>query len=766
MDGYATHQRLLIASALQSSGHMVEMGCGDYSTPILVEIAAYQKRTFEVFTTDKEWGSRYESICRVNYLDEWSDYPYPKCGFVFLDNEQLVRDRQLHIPKLLGTCDVVMCHDFSENNWGAKYHTPLTGIEPPSAVLSNVVNVKLHDLENSLVNSRITTREDLANIFLGTGAELGVAAGDYSACILENRNVKTLYSIDRWSDHHDMGEYVNVLKRFSTHGEKSKVVRATFDEALPHFPDESLDFIYIDGYAHTGQEGGKTLEQWWSKLKCGGIFSGHDYHSAWPLTIKSVDEFASRHGVEVSTTKNDEYPSWFIKKEIRKEIQEKVEIIPNVACVYKTGGDYTADYVWRLYRDAVNNSARPIHFITYTDSEENLPGQVIKLKDNLPGWWSKLEIFREFNGRTVFLDLDTIITGSLEPLYEYDGPIALIRDFYDPNILSTGVMVWNSPLQFMLPTDDEKKAILSNPQAMDQHHVVKRLDDMKWTVDIVQDYISLASYKADCMSGVPEGTAIVCFHGKPRPHELGWDKIDEIFRKNYIHQQNVDKVKFSLLCPTRGRVKGAKELLDSALSTADDPSRVEVLFYVDSDDELAEEYKRVLGDRVTIGEPMSVSKSWNIIAGKCTGDILIMANDDIVYRTQGWETKIAKEASKFEDGIYCMWTEDGINGPNHCAIPIVSRKWYETLGYFTPGIFKFFFNDTWLMDIGRKVGRLHYIEDVLMEHLHFSVKKSEFDDTYKAVREDGRSIVDKEIFDNGEEMRKTHAAKLMKVMKA
>lgn len=343
MDPYATHQQALISSALITKGPIVELGCGDYSTPLLYEIAKSQGRKFTVYSTDKEWASKFKDYVNVIILESWKDYPYPSdVGLTFLDNEEYIRHRKLHVPKLLETSDVVICHDMGVNEWGAKWFKTWQG-SPPTIVLSNKQEV-----------------------------------------------------------------YIS-----------------------------KKDFI-------------------------------------------------------------------------------------NVACVYKTGGDFTREYVWNLYNGVWRYTDRDFNFLVYTDSDEELPGIVIKLQDDLPGWWSKLEVFREFKGRTVYFDLDTIIVGSLQPLFDYDGPMALIRDFYKPDILSTGVMAWNSPMPFMLPTYEEKVNILANPRNMDQHHIVKRLTSKKWSIDIVQDFISLVSYKADCKDGVPDNTSIICFHGKPRPHEIGW----------------------------------------------------------------------------------------------------------------------------------------------------------------------------------------------------------------------------------------------------
>jgi predicted O-methyltransferase YrrM len=155
-------------------------------------------------------------------------------------------------------------------------------------------------------------RNELAMTFEGVGIELGVARGIYSDIILQNPKVHRLYSIDRWSDHHDEKEYHSAQRLLNRHGSRSHVIRCTFDEALPMF--EEVDFIYIDGYAHTGQEGGKTLSDWFLKLKKGGIFAGHDYHPHWLLTTQAIDTFTTVNGLTFNLTTNDQYPSWWLVK--------------------------------------------------------------------------------------------------------------------------------------------------------------------------------------------------------------------------------------------------------------------------------------------------------------------------------------------------------------------------------------------------------------------------------------------------------------------
>jgi len=125
---------------------------------------------------------------------------------------------------------------------------------------------------------------------------------------------------------------------------------------------------------------------------------------------------------------------------------------------------------------------------------------------------------------------------------------------------------------------------------------------------------------------------------------------------------------------------------------------------------------------------------------------------------------IDMETTRFPDEVYCMWFNDGINGPNLCAFPIVSRTWYETLGYFTPDLFEYFYVDTWIMDIAKRAGRLHYIPHILVEHMHFTQAKSVYDDTYKRNRPQGRLYRDRVLFENTAQIRQEEALKLLAII--
>jgi hypothetical protein len=194
---------------------------------------------------------------------------------------------------------------------------------PPHVIFNQVYDAQISQALKLLAGT-FTRRDDVATLFRegGTGVELGVAGGDFSERILQRSKVGYLYSIDMWAGDrgHDMHQYREAIARLSPYRERNTMLRMRFDEALPLFPDSSLDFIYVDGYAHDGELNGQTFRDWFPKLKPGGIIAGDDYHADWPLVVAAVDRFAAEQGLELHVIQcseeswNSKYPTWFAMK--------------------------------------------------------------------------------------------------------------------------------------------------------------------------------------------------------------------------------------------------------------------------------------------------------------------------------------------------------------------------------------------------------------------------------------------------------------------
>lgn len=160
------------------------------------------------------------------------------------------------------------------------------------------------------------------------GVEIGVEAGIFSEEICQANPQLTLYCIDPWRayagyiEHATQAEldrlYEESVKRLKHYN--CKIVRKFSEEAHKDFPDESLDFVYIDGnheFLHVAQD----LVNWIPKVRKGGIVAGHDFRRNSKKYINDVKDvipayayakhinpwFVLREPVEAS--------SWFWTKE-------------------------------------------------------------------------------------------------------------------------------------------------------------------------------------------------------------------------------------------------------------------------------------------------------------------------------------------------------------------------------------------------------------------------------------------------------------------
>ena len=169
------------------------------------------------------------------------------------------------------------------------------------------------------------------------GLELGVAKGDFSKKMIESGKFNIYYGVDKYSDHHDSQEYLNTLKNVGI-GRNFYLLRTSFESALNLFDDNYFDFIYVDGYAHGGQEGGKTLSDWIKKVKIGGIICGDDYDKRFPLTVEAVEYLSKNTNGQLYITNKDfvyenghkHCASWIIK------VDKSYNIKPNNKLIFRS----------------------------------------------------------------------------------------------------------------------------------------------------------------------------------------------------------------------------------------------------------------------------------------------------------------------------------------------------------------------------------------------------------------------------------------------
>lgn len=198
----------------------------------------------------------------------------------------------------------------------------------------------------------------------------------------------------------------------------------------------------------------------------------------------------------------------------------------DVICVCKSGGVYDADWVARLKRGLERNLGN--HRLRCL-SDIEVPCERIPLHHDWPGWWSKIELFRPgvIENPTLYLDLDTVIVGSLEAMREVPAGFAMLRSFWDENMVGSGVMWFGDKV----PTGVYNK-FSRQADAYIQHYELNKngpyvgdqafiWDTMGRQVEQINDYFDgIVSYKMHCKKFLPKEAKLVCFHGTPRPTEV------------------------------------------------------------------------------------------------------------------------------------------------------------------------------------------------------------------------------------------------------
>jgi len=175
----------------------------------------------------------------------------------------------------------------------------------------------------------------------------------------------------------------------------------------------------------------------------------------------------------------------------------------------------------------------------------------------------------------------------------------------------------------------------------------------------------------------------------------------------------------SLCVPTRERPDRFQTMFQSAVKTAQGP--IEVCAFLDANDQSFPRYPvdpRVrygTGERPYVDGVLCTSELWTSAARLASGDILMLAADDITFETHGWDTAVKAAFADVPDGILLVYADDGTRRKLP-VLPFVSRRWVETVGEFTPAGFQGWYSDTWLWEIAAELRRVAFLESVLIRH--------------------------------------------------
>lgn len=197
-------------------------------------------------------------------------------------------------------------------------------------------------------------------------------------------------------------------------------------------------------------------------------------------------------------------------------------------------------------------------------------------------------------------------------------------------------------------------------------------------------------------------------------------------------------MKISLLLPTKNRVERLKSFLNSILETANHIQDIEVILYIDQGDSVSEQFtfgSEKLKVIKIIGPHTSMGHANSTCLAKASGDLIMLVNDDILIRTPGWDDIVISQAKRYSDEIFLLFPNDLFKTNKLSAFPIISKKLCSLIQAPFPDCFQGSFIDSHLFDIFNRlkrkgIDRIAFLSDVVFEHMHYRLKKSEVDKTY------------------------------------
>jgi hypothetical protein len=162
---YGTHMAPLLTAVAYTTGPILELGCGDYSTPLLHALCSKTHRFLLSADTDKKWLHLFMDLENwwhqfkyvPVYEDDWERNPKPhlwdevgagtRWGVVLIDHRPGER-RAVDIKRLKDQADILVVHDAQELGYNYasvmgdfKYRYLYKRYSTQTLVLSNVIDV-------------------------------------------------------------------------------------------------------------------------------------------------------------------------------------------------------------------------------------------------------------------------------------------------------------------------------------------------------------------------------------------------------------------------------------------------------------------------------------------------------------------------------------------------------------------------------------------------------------------------------------------------
>lgn len=188
----------------------------------------------------------------------------------------------------------------------------------------------------------------------------------------------------------------------------------------------------------------------------------------------------------------------------------------------------------------------------------------------------------------------------------------------------------------------------------------------------------------------------------------------------------------ALIVPSRGRPENIVRLYEALAKTNSD---VDLIVGVDGDDPRFDDYVDICVDRdfilVVSPERRKFGPTLNALALRFADeyDYLAWMGDDHLPITDGWDKRYREELDRMGAGI--VYGNDLVQGENIPTQMGFTPNIIKALGYAVPEGFIHLYIDNYFLELGRAIGGVSYLPDVIVQHLHPCAGGATEDQTYR-----------------------------------
>lgn len=202
-----------------------------------------------------------------------------------------------------------------------------------------------------------------------------------------------------------------------------------------------------------------------------------------------------------------------------------------------------------------------------------------------------------------------------------------------------------------------------------------------------------------------------------------------------------------VLMPSRGRARQAREAIEAfdQAKTLSDGLLIPVVDETEADDYQGSDVIRVGPHASGQGMGPALNAAVEHVLGFYPEATVIgFQGDDHRMRTPGFDERIVVANAQMDGGL--VYGNDLIRGEELPSAVFMDARVARALGWMAlPGARHLYLDDTW-RELGKRMRRLRYLPDVIVEHLHPLVGKADWDEGYARVNDPAMYDHDRHVY--------------------